>query len=314
MLTGILVSCSTEVDNYADYKDITIVYGMLEPGMDTTFIKITKAYLGPGNALLFALNPDSNNYARKLNVTLSGRKNSVELPQITLDTLTIHNKLAGDSIFYFPNQLLYYTTSQIDPAGTYTLVIERNTDTVSSTSKVVQSFSILQPTNRFNFASSVPTQIRWSSAVNGRRYELVVRFNYRELQPGNPDTLYKTLVWNMGMKKSTTLNGGETLEVSYIGDDFYTRLGQELETILNVKRWAGKVDLFISAGADELSTFIDVSEPSNSIVQEVPNYSNINNGYGIFSSRINISRQYPLTVQSELKLVENYDWGFVLNR
>lgn len=314
ILSGLLFSCSTEVDNYADYKDITIVYGMLETGVDTTFVKITKAFLGPGNALLIAQNPDSSNYPGKLNVTLAGKKNGVDLPLITLDTVTIHTKLAGDSIFYFPNQLLYFTKSTIDAAATYVLKIEKPNETVSSTSKVVQSFVILQPTNRINFASSVPTQIKWNSAVNGRRYEIVLRFNYKELQPGNPDTLDKYMIWNLGMIKSNTSTGGEALEVSYLGDDFYTRLGQELENILNVKRWAGKAEVTISCGADELSTFIDVSEPSNSIVQEVPNYSNIDNGYGIFSSRLNYTRQYPLTVQSELKLVENYDWGFVLNR
>lgn len=41
-----MFSCSTEVDNYADYKDITIVYGLLESKADTNFIKITKAFLG----------------------------------------------------------------------------------------------------------------------------------------------------------------------------------------------------------------------------------------------------------------------------
>jgi len=314
LFIGILVSCSTEVDNYADYKDITIVYGLLETAKDTTFIKITKAFLGPGNALFFAKNPDSSNYVAKLNVSLSGKKNGVELPLITLDTVTIHTKLAGDSIFYFPNQLLYYTTATLNPAAAYTLTVERPTKTITSSTQLVQAFTILQPTNRINFASSVPTQIKWNSAMNGRRFEVVMQFNYLELQPGNPDTLHKSIVWNMGMKKSTTLAGGEVLDISYLGDDFYSRLGQELLDIQNVKRWAGKVDLKISCGADALSTFIDVSTPSNSIVQEVPNYSNIDNGYGIFSSRLTVNRQYLLTVQSELKLVENYNWGFIVNR
>ena len=43
-------ACSTDVDLYADYKDITVVYGLLDSGADTNFIKINKAFLGPGNA------------------------------------------------------------------------------------------------------------------------------------------------------------------------------------------------------------------------------------------------------------------------
>jgi len=36
----LLSACSTDVDNYATYKDISIVYGMMEPATDTTFVKI----------------------------------------------------------------------------------------------------------------------------------------------------------------------------------------------------------------------------------------------------------------------------------
>jgi hypothetical protein len=45
------ISCSTDVDIYAEYKDISIVYGMIEPESDTTWIKVTKAFLGPGECL-----------------------------------------------------------------------------------------------------------------------------------------------------------------------------------------------------------------------------------------------------------------------
>ncbi len=66
--------CSNEVDLYADYQDITIVYGILDYSDDTSWIKVTRAYSGPGNALLIAHNPDSSNYPYKLNITLTGRK------------------------------------------------------------------------------------------------------------------------------------------------------------------------------------------------------------------------------------------------
>ncbi|NOU47273.1 MAG: DUF4249 family protein [Bacteroidales bacterium] len=310
---SLLNSCSTDVDNYADYKDITIVYGMLDKGVDTTFLKITKAYLGPGNALLFAQNPDSNNYATKLNVTLNGKKNGVNLQVITLDTLTIHNKLAGDSIFYFPNQLLYYTTANIDQEATYTLSVEKDTNIVSATSKVVQSFGITEPSNTFTVASTAVKQIKWITGVNGRRYDVVLKFNYREMLPGSSDTLYKSMSWFLGTQKSVSLTGGEILDVSYLGADFFSRLDDELEDIFNVKRWAGTVDIHISCGADELSSYIDVNAPSNSIVQELPDYTNVENGFGIFSSRLNVVRRYELNSISETKLVEDHNWGFIRN-
>jgi hypothetical protein len=307
-------ACSTEVDNYAEYKDITIVYGILETGVDTTFIKITKAFLGPGNALLFARNPDSSNYAGKLNVSLLGRRNSVDLPAITLDTITKRNKLAGDSIFYFPEQKLYYTTTPLVADAAYTLVVDKGDNEIRSSTTLVKEFSIQQPINRINFAATVPTPIRWSSAESGKRYEVSMKFFYRELHPGNPDTISKSLTWFLGTRKSNSLSGGETLEITYLGETFYNLLGNQLSSGLNIKRFAGNVDVVISSGGDDLSTYIDVNAPSNSIVMEIPEFTNIENGYGIFSSRKTISRNYRLSVQSEVKLVEDFNWGFVLNR
>lgn len=305
-----LASCSTDVDNYADYKDVTVVYGLLETGKDTTFIKINKAFLGPGNALLFAQIPDSNNYPGKLTVKLLGKRGNIDLPPITLDTITRHNKLAGDSIFYFPAQKLYYTTAAIDANALYKLTIDRPGGQVTSSTEVVRDFPITQPISRINFAALAPGTIRWNSAQFGKRYEVTLIFHYEEIVPGNPDTLKKTMEWTLGSRKAERLTGGDQLEISYIGEEFYNRLGGQLSNILNVKRFAGVVDVIIASGGDELSTYLDVNAPNNSIVQERPEYTNIENGIGLFSSRRTIVRPYRLSTQSELKLVENYNWGF----
>ena len=39
-------SCSTDVELYADYKDVAIIYAMLNPRADTNFVKITRAFCG----------------------------------------------------------------------------------------------------------------------------------------------------------------------------------------------------------------------------------------------------------------------------
>ena len=74
LLCGIILfnRCSNEVDLYADYKEITIVYGILDISDDTTWIKVTRAYSGPGNALLIAQNPDSSNFPYKLDIIING--------------------------------------------------------------------------------------------------------------------------------------------------------------------------------------------------------------------------------------------------
>ena len=37
-------SCSTDVELYADYKDVPVVYGIINILADTNYVKITKAF------------------------------------------------------------------------------------------------------------------------------------------------------------------------------------------------------------------------------------------------------------------------------
>jgi hypothetical protein len=69
----------------------------------------------------------------------------------------------------------------------------------------------------------------------------------------------------------------------------------------NVKeRYTNDVDFIISVAAADLNTYMEVNEPSNSIIQERPEYTNIDNGTGIFSSRyrnIRTKKVHPETIE-----------------
>lgn len=304
--------CSNEIDLYSDYKEITIVYGLLDISDDTVWVKVTRAFLGPGNALLIAQIPDSSNYSHKLPVSLTGRKNGSDLAPIVFDTITIRNKKAGDSVFYFPNQLMYYSTANLDKEATYTLKIDRNGEFITAQTPVINNFDITKPVNKISFTS--PTgEIEWNSGQNARRFEANMFFNYTEWAPGYNDTLAFRVNWFLGVELSKNTDGGENMSISYSGDSFYNLLKNEIPQVPNVKRWAGNVDVVISSASQEFHTYIEVNNADGNILQEVPLYTNIENGIGIFGSRHTVSRSYGLSVQSEKDLV-NMDpsLGFVL--
>ena len=37
-------ACSTDVELYADYKDIPVVYGLIDATTDTNFVRINRAF------------------------------------------------------------------------------------------------------------------------------------------------------------------------------------------------------------------------------------------------------------------------------
>ena len=55
-------SCETDFDVNAEWEDVTIVYGLIDPNIEDQLIKINKAFLGEGDALQMASISDSSNY------------------------------------------------------------------------------------------------------------------------------------------------------------------------------------------------------------------------------------------------------------
>ena len=55
-------SCETDIDVNADYQDITVVYGLVNPNDTNHYIKINKAFLGEGSALDLAADANNFNY------------------------------------------------------------------------------------------------------------------------------------------------------------------------------------------------------------------------------------------------------------
>jgi hypothetical protein len=147
------------------------------------------------------------------------------------------------------------------------------------------------PLNAYvDYSMNSPTnviKIKFSSIPNAKLYNVVMRFHYIDsLLSGPPDTT-KYIDFNFPNLSSSSIAGGEPLEVSYVANDFYTNLGAELSKRTNAgikKRRAFYMEYIIKAGAESLNTFLQVNAPSNTIAQDKPNYSNINGGVGIFSS------------------------------
>ena len=62
ILFGGVQSCSTDVDINAPWKDITVVYGLLNQNDNIHYIKVNKAFLGDASAYEMAAISDSVNY------------------------------------------------------------------------------------------------------------------------------------------------------------------------------------------------------------------------------------------------------------
>ncbi len=289
LLIPVLFSCNKELKVDADWKDITVVYGLLDQSEDTTFIKITKAFLGPGDAMQFSKIPDSSNYPDTLDVRLDKYDGTTLLTSYPCDTITIHNKKKGDSVFYYPDQLMYYTLAALDQDFSYKLIIinKKTGKEISAQTELVHDFEITRPQVTASFVPGQMFEVRWSPAKNGMRYQLMVRFYYVETLVSDPQNKQmKSLDWIV-FNNVKTLDAQSTLpfDLYLSGDGFYSIVGASIKTDPSVTRYAHHCDFVFSVAASALNTYMEVTEPSMSIVQEKPAFTNIVNGIGLFSAR-----------------------------
>jgi hypothetical protein len=311
----IFSSCSTDFEINGDWQDITIVYGLMNQNDSNTYLKINKAFLGDGDILMMAQNEDSCEYQHPLEVKIEEYNSNNNLVKtFYLDTTSVYNKEPG--LFYYPKQVLYkaLTFNQLNIDNTYKLVIHNPSsgNTFYGQTILVSPFTIEipKPSQKImGFSTEGTGKVRWKTAKNGRRYQLMIRFNYKEVPVSGGDTAYKSVDWLFPSYKSAYLEGNEEMEMPYSNPYFYDLLRSKITANPDVNRFIGKkghseldfgaIEFIFSVASDELSTFLDVYEPSTGIVQEKPEYTNLSSVndskvLGIFSSRFQVFRSYKM--------------------
>jgi hypothetical protein len=303
----LLHSCKNDLNVNAEWKDITVVYGLLNQNDSIHYVKITKAFLGEGDALSFAKIADSSNYPDKLDVKVeewrfTSSSDSALMHTYVLDTVSIMNKDSG--IFYYPTQLVYYFKTKLDTTRTYKLnIVNRQTGkVVYSSCKLIQRFTIKKPIqgSQANIlpGKPIPT-VNFMSAYYGRRYQLNIRMFYDEYHRSRGiDTIRNLSVdWIVfDNEVSPVLDGTNEFTINnFPGDGLYSTLAKKLKPVYtsDTSRHATYVDYIFTVASDDLNTYMDVTEPSNTIVQERPSFSNIVNGIGLFTSRYDNTRDNP---------------------
>ncbi|MCX6285268.1 MAG: hypothetical protein NTW31_13660 [Bacteroidetes bacterium] len=283
-------SCKKTLVVNADWKDVTIVYGLLDQTEPVHYVKVTKAFLGPGDALQFAQIPDSSEYSHPLKVTMEELNGSTLLRILTMHDTVIQNKDSG--VFYFPVQHVFSTTANLSPDLTYHLIIKDSVTNkvIEGSATLVSDFDIEKPSifTRATFQSGKSSEVKWMSAKSGKRYQVNLRIRYAEATIGVPNsTVIKSLDW-LALTDIKSLNekGGQTMDYFINGDAFYIFMGAHIPVDPTVTRALRNCDYVFTVGSEDLSTYMDVTAPSNTIIQERPAFTDIINGIGLFTARV----------------------------
>ena len=322
---ALLFSCSTKVDLYADYKMVPIIYGLLDASADTNFIKITRAFYVEGDANEFALNPDSSNYPGKLDVRLVEYCNGDSIREIIFDTITIHNKEQG--IFYAPSQKLYYTTELLPKNGTtnkysYKLKVAFPDHLLTTKADLVGNEGFGMQSLAVNFSKeyfdAIPREFLFHPAINADFYEVNMTFTFKEQRTPDGDSVPRTMQWYIGRLDENDLAHNMDYNCyvfHYRPEAFYAKLTEFIggdTAIVGLQRFISDypVEVIITAGGDELGQYLHNNNPLLGFTQGDNEFSLIDGGYGVFSSRMTVRQAVKLGGETVPELVAMRNWGF----
>ena len=297
-----MFSCSTNFNVNAPYKEENAVYGLLEIHNNAQIIKIGKVFQnGQGvSASQAAKQIDSLYQADSLQVTLSDNNTGA-----TTRLSKFYNTQKEPGYFASPGQYLYTTPAGfvLDPSHNYQLLIyDPKTKTQSqATTSVVNDIQPIRPYNGSQVSISNITglySVNFGAGNNAATYDVDIYIPVHEYRVSD-STLIKTdtLVFNV-ISAYPVVGAATNIVHDFKNIEFYQFIGASLKVDPTVFRKMDSLDFEITGAGTAFANYIQVNQPTQGIVQKKPDYTNITNGVGIFSSRLITHIKAPLTLAS----------------
>ena len=303
-------SCTPDLDLNAEYKDVTVVFGLLNPSDSSHYVKIYKGFLTDGNAYEVASYLENISYIDSIDVALEEYVNNVLIRTITMDTTTSVPKDSGD--FAYPVQILYYTSETLNQAAIYKLkIVNKYTGKViTGETPVVNDFVISSPmTSTLNLNIVRESFIKFKKASNATAYDIYETFYYFEVDKASGEIVKNGSITR---KINSTMLRSQSAEISqpYKPSLIFTAIANNIEPDNSVVRYRSGydcVEMKVWAAEDDYVTYLDVNTQSSGVVIDRNEFTNLvsndNSALGIFSSRNVSIKSYDISNASEDSLV-----------
>jgi hypothetical protein len=302
----ILSACDNELDINAEYEDLTVMYGMLDPNSDTNYVRIQRGYLGQDAAsasfgISDSLYYDSASidvYIREYNPgaeTFSTQSKMIYDDSFALNEGTFTTE--GHHVYRVPSNVT------IESEMEYEIVVVREDGTISTArTGIVGEIQITRPlaslsarifNGQIQFKIDQETGIDPEATIKMAAYQPIIYFSYKEVNLSTKVEELKTVVIRLPLHESTF----DQVELLFTGSQLYSALADRIEadSTKNILRFFQGMNIEIVGASEELLTFIELSKPTNGVNQNRPQYEQVINGTGIISSRTTVRR-------SEIKL------------
>lgn len=304
-LVALFFSCSKDFNSNADYKDVTIVYGILNVEETTHYLKIYRGFLTAGDAAEVAQCYDSLYYFDKIEVEVEEYVNERKTNTWQLDTTTQIPMNSGD--FASPKQLLYTFTQTLNPEATYLLRIT-NKETgrvVTAQTNVTGSFLIDPHMARYqNIVYDGSYNFNFYAADNAVSYEVFQNFYYIERNKTTHEEVVKCIRRHVNSYAITTTT------MAYSPSALLDRIVADVQPNDQVDRYISVdscMQFEVWAYNEPLHYYVQSTTSTSSVVMDKLVYTNVEaeDGLctGILGSRAYATSWHGLNNNSQEELV-----------
>lgn len=299
-LTGLLAllftHCSTDFEIEAPGRDVPIVYGLIDLRDTAHYIRVERAFLtGGADAATIAQRIDSLYYDASVSVRLEKINTGQQYELQRVDGNQEGYPRAEGPFVNAPNILYKIRASSISLQGgdAVRLIVERgrNLPLVTSETTIIPEIQLVDnlPADPFSLGNYLSSRrIAWRAEEEAQIFDVRMRMHYKEPKAGNPTEMEdRTLEWVLSRSFRREDN---SLQVNYtfLSGEFFQFIGGSLEPLAAGRRQFVDFDIEVTAGGPEFAELITIAQANVGITSgsdEVPVYTNLSEGRGIFASR-----------------------------
>ena len=326
----LFTACKPDFNLNAPYKDVPVVYGILNFQDSIHYVKIYKGFQPKGKGAVFidVQKPDSIYYYHDVMVVLEEYDaNDKRTPRPDISLNITHDFPRDSGMFYYDKErIIYYTTEMLDKDMCYNIKITNkiNGNVTQGRTSLVGFFEIknsgdYEISNRYSPYAS----IRFNAASHAFDYEIHVNFLYFEVDKKTNQVLATGKI-----KKNITPRLGEQFEYSENGNyyyktyarTFYDDIAAQLKPNSDIIRYTGTpskpgicIEVEAWAAGESMFNFLLSNKPISSFVQVNTKYTNLTSNdlvFGFFSSRFQCPTAYfGITPTSQDSLVKGTKTG-----
>lgn len=283
------------------WKDIPVVYGLINRVDSAQYIRVEKLFVDEDIPAVEMAKVADSIYYQNVKVSLINLTSKREVELLKVDGTSEGYVRNPGPFVQVPNFLYKLKTTQLPMSGgdSILLKIDRGDGKALITSRIqlIRDFDFTSPpsTNReVQFKPEFPQTFSWQKPKSSQIFDFDIIVVVQETNTVSGSVLVKPLRWVL--KKGDLANS-----VTVGGLQFYNFLKENLVVDPALKREVLRLDFMVRAGGPEVYDFNTIVNANTGITasQEIPRYSNMSEGFGLFSSIHRTERSFGISLETK---------------